>query len=180
MSEPQPEVDPSVPGGSDPASAPTSGAGPRVAAPNRRTSLVPLLVFAIVGFVLAAVATGVYFYDRATQPDRSTPTVTVDRFLKATLVDHSGTAADAFVCDDWTGDEALGAMEAAVDPDVVRVTWDAPAIVRDDTETAQVQVRLRFRYPDDVSPSGERYWVFDLAEQKGWRVCGARALLQPN
>lgn len=130
--------------------------------------------------MLAGAATAVYFYDQATQPDRSTPTVTVDKFLKVTLIDHSGNAANEFVCDDWTGAEGLAAMEAAVDPDVVRVTWDAPELVRNDEDSAQVQVRLRFRYPDDISPSGERHWVFDLVEQDGWRVCGARPLLQPN
>src|SRR5262245_60872005 len=149
------------------------------AGPPRRSTLGPVLAFAIGGLVLALIAGGVYLYRHRTAPDQGTPTTSVDHFLTAVLVDHDTGAAGRVVCRGWTGDAGMTAMEGAVDPDVVRVTWDTPAVVRESEGAVQVQVRLRFRYGDDVTPSGEDYWIFDVADQEGWRVCGARPLPQP-
>lgn len=128
--------------------------------------------------MLALAAGGVYLYNRRTAPDQGTPTTSVNHFLTAVLVDHDTDAAGRVVCKGWTGETGMTAMEGAVDPDVVRVTWDTPTVVRESEDTVQIQVRLRFRYPDDVAPSGEHYWIFDVANQGGWRICGARPLLQ--
>ena len=147
--------------------------------PRRRPTLGPVLAFAIGGLVLALATGGLYLYHRRTAPDQGTPTTSVDHFLTAVLVDHDTRAAGRVVCRGWTGDAGMTAMEGAVDPDVVRVTWDTPAVVRESGGAVQVQVRLRFRYGDDVTPSGEHYWIFDVADQDGWRVCGARPLPQP-
>jgi len=141
-----------------------------VAAPNRRTSLVPLLVFAIVGFVLAAVATGVYFYDRATQPDRSTPTVTVQQFMAAVFLQNDTKGVEQFICDRWALDDAVSWTQGLADPEA-RVSWDTVVTIAESEDDARVTARVRFRYRDDVAPSGEQQWRFDLVDENGWRVC---------
>jgi hypothetical protein len=138
-----------------------------------------VLAFAIAGLVLALATGGVYVYQQRTGPDQGTPVTSVDHFLTAVLVDHDADAAGRVVCKGWSGETGMAAMEGAVDPDVVRVTWDTPAVVRESEQSVQIQVRLRFRYADDVAPSGEHYWIFDVTDQGGWRICGARPLLQP-
>lgn len=145
----------------------------------RRGAVGPLLAFVIASVVLALAAGGLYLYRQRTAPDQGTPITSVHHFLTAVLVDRDADAAGRVVCKGWTGETGMTAMEGAVDPDVVRVTWDIPVVVRESEEGVQIQVRLRFRYADDVAPSGEHYWVFDVVDQGGWRICGARPLVSP-
>ncbi|MGE5828765.1 MAG: hypothetical protein ACM30G_10445 [Micromonosporaceae bacterium] len=173
MSEPEPDQPAVI---KRPRAAQPGSGRPRS---GRRGSLGPLLAFVIASVVLALAAGGVYRYRQRTAPDQGTPITSVHYFLTAVLVDHDTDAAGRVVCKGWTGEAGMTAMEGAVDPDVVRVTWDTPAVVRESDAGVQIQVRLRFRYPDDVTPSGEHYWIFDVADQGGWRVCGARPLPGP-
>ena len=129
-----------------------------------------LLIFAIAGFVLALAATGIYFYDRATQPDRSTPTVTVQQFMGAVFLQGDASKVKQFVCDRWAPGDAISWTKALADPEA-RVSWDTVVAISETEDDARVTARVRFRYHDDVAPSGEQQWRFDLVDENGWRVC---------
>jgi len=129
-----------------------------------------LLIFAIVGFALALAATGLYVYDRATQPDRSTPTVTVQQFMGAVFLQDDASTVKQFVCDRWAPGDAITWTRGLADPEA-HVSWDTVIAITESEDDARVTARVRFRYRDDVAPSGEQQWRFDLVDENGWRVC---------
>ena len=147
---------------------------PVPAAPRRKAvrTILPIVIFAIVGVASALLATGLFIYNKAVEPDRSTPTVSVRQMLTAVFIDENSTQAELFVCKDWSADQAIQAMKSQMDPDA-RVSWGTVETVESSGSRAKVDVRMRFRYPEDVSPSGERRWTFDMVNESGWRVCGA-------
>jgi hypothetical protein len=132
----------------------------------------PLVVFlGLVGAALVAITAGVYLYSKVTEPDRSTPSVSVQQFLTAVFVDANQQRVDLFTCSTWGSRTALQTVTAAVDPGA-HISWDTVVTVGESGSSAEVSVRMRFLYPGDVAPSGEQTWQFHLVRESGWRVCG--------
>jgi len=75
-----------------------------------------------------------------------------------------------FVCDRWAPGDAISWTKALADPEA-RVSWDTVVAISETEDDARVTARVRFRYHDDVAPSGEQQWRFDLVDENGWRVC---------
>jgi hypothetical protein len=147
---------------------------PTPAAPRRKAvrTILPIVIFAIIGVASALLATGLFFYNKATEPDRSTPLVATDAFLHALFVEESDDRVSLFTCSNWPASTAVDAVRSQIDPDA-KVSWDSMTVADSSGDHAAVGLLLRFRYPEDVAPSGERRWTFDLVNESGWRVCGA-------
>ncbi|WP_344080865.1 hypothetical protein [Luedemannella helvata] len=130
------------------------------------------MLFAVIGVASALLATGVFVYQKATEPDRSTPTASVQQMLTAMFVEEDAAKVGLFICSDWTAEEATSAVKGQMDSEA-RVSWGSMTTAETSGDRAQVEVRMLFRYPEDVTPSGQRYWTFDVINASGWRVCGA-------
>ena len=135
-------------------------------------TILPIVLFAVIGVASALLATGVFVYQKATEPDRSTPVISTDAFLHAVFVEESDDRVGLYTCADWPAPTASKEMKAQIDPEA-KVSWERLTVVGSVDERATIEVRMLFRYPEDVTPSGERYWTFDLVNVGGWRVCGA-------
>jgi hypothetical protein len=133
-----------------------------------------VVILAVLGVALVGAVAGAFFYARATEPDRSTPTVVVQQFLTAIFVEQDQTRAGLFVCASLSPTDAMAKANELVDRDA-KASWDTVVTTTEAGNTAEVQVRMRLRYPGDLAPSGERQWRFHLSNQQGWRVCGFEA-----
>jgi hypothetical protein len=132
-----------------------------------------LLIILIVGGVLVVAGGGVGFllYNRATEIDRSTPTIAVRQFLGAIFLDQDDDRVRLFTCPSWTSSRTAE-VRGRVDP-AVRLSWDTITEQSRADGQAQVTAKLSLRYPGELAPSGEQLWRFDVVEENGWRVCGA-------
>jgi hypothetical protein len=138
---------------------------------HRVRSLVLILVaFALVLGGLAA-GTAFYFYDKATATDRSTPEVATQQFLNATLIQKDPNRAGLFVCDTWTGSQALAAV--APPSGEVTTTWGDP-VVSQTGGSATVTIGVQFSYSvgGGADVRDIQSWTLRLEKQDGWRVCG--------
>ena len=127
--------------------------------------------------VLAALLVGIgagaafLLYSRATEIDRSTPTIAVRQFLGAVFLDQSDDRVRLFTCRKWTPSRTAE-VRGRVDPEA-RLSWDAITEESRTDRLAQVTAKLSLRYPGELAPSGEQLWRFEVVEDNGWRVCEA-------
>jgi hypothetical protein len=155
-----------------PAVVPSTASPPPAPAPPVRRRRWPLVILlAVLVTAIIVVTAGVYLYTKVTEPDRGTPTVSVQQFLTAVFVDADQGRVAVFTCPTWSPRTALETVTAAADSSA-HVSWDTVVTVGQGANTADVSVRMRFRYPGDVAPSGEQTWQFHLVQDNGWRVCG--------
>jgi hypothetical protein len=126
---------------------------------------------AVVGFLL---------YDRATAPDRSSPDVVVDNYLRAFLVDRNDTKAEEFACE---GQPAPGGLRALRDDlsarekkfgATISVSWGALQ-AKSTGDSAVVDVDLIISaLVDGTSQSDRQHWRFEAKRVDDWRVCSAQ------
>jgi hypothetical protein len=145
--------------------------------PRRGRSAIPrgklMLIILIVGGLLAVAGAGTAFllYNRATEIDRSTPTIAVRQFLGAVFLDKSDDRVRLFTCSQWTVSRTAE-IRGQIDPEAT-LSWDTIAEQSRFDGRAQVTAKLALRYPGELAPSGVLQWRFDVVEDSGWRVCGA-------
>jgi hypothetical protein len=145
-----------------------------VAAGQRSHRLRNLLLIVSAFVVLlgvAAAGTLLYFYDKATAIDRSTPQVVTQQFLTAALIDKDPKRVELFICDSWSTEGALAATAPPTTAEV-SINWgDFRTTVNGDSAV----IVLNMQY---AASSGGTYhrlsetWTLNLAHQDGWRVCG--------
>lgn len=140
-------------------------------APTRPKGRLLRLALIVIGF-LAVVggAVGFVVYDRVTAIDRSTPNISVQRFLTAVFVEAEPDRVQLFVCQGWDPTTAMNHARGLVDPQA-KASWDTVTTVDQSGSQAHVDARIRLTYVGDIGPSGEEHWRFRLALQAGWRVC---------
>jgi hypothetical protein len=158
---------------SDEQAAPVTPA-PASAEPTR-SHRVRNLVLILVAFVLVlgglAAGTAFYFYDKATAIDRSTPQISTDQFLNATLIQKDPNRVNLFICKGWSPAAALAATAPPTTAQV-SVNWGAFKTTINGT-SAVVVLDMQF-----AASSGGTYhrqsetWTLNLAQEDGWRVCG--------
>jgi hypothetical protein len=129
-----------------------------------------LLIILVVGGVLAVTGAGIAFllYNRATEVNRSTPTIAVHQFLNAVFVERDDDRAKLFTCREWTvqrSDEARGRF----DPEV-KVKWEDVTEESRQGKQAVVTARLQLLWQGFAD---FQQWRFEVVEDSGWRVCGA-------
>jgi len=151
-----------------------SPAAPAPAA-TRRPHRVRNLVLIVAAFFVAlgAIAGGalLFFYDRTTAIDRSTPQIVTDQFLDSALALKDPARVALYVCDSWSAEQAMQAIDAPTDPRVSPF-WGDP-VVETAGDSALVSVRVIFRVSVDGGVQQQvQMWTLSLVEQDGWRVCG--------
>ncbi|MGC5029224.1 hypothetical protein [Micromonospora sp. DT229] len=133
----------------------------------------------LVALCLGGGVVGYLVYDRATTPDRSSPTVVVDSYLRAFLVEHNDVRAAIFTCTaDANFDQLLKlrsdlqAREARFDTTML-VSWEELQVT-DNGNISQVSVDLVFAAQvDGIRQTDRQSWSFDLRLSDDWRVCSA-------
>lgn len=146
----------------------------------RAGRLVLLLIAGAVALLCTGGA-GVAFvaYRDATEPDRSSPDVTVSNYLRALLVERNDTRVDLYTC----SSSRLGAIRAFKDDVEARerqhsmrivVSWGA-LTVQETPRGATVDTEIS-RTISDGTEKELQNWRFDLVDEDGWRVCGATQL----
>jgi hypothetical protein len=144
------------------------------------------VVLAVLGGVLAllclgGVGVGFVLYNDATRSDRSAPDVAVDNYLRALLVDRNDSRAGIYECEDGFDLQQVRDLKADIEGQeqrletTISVSWGAlrveprsggaVAVTTDIRRTAQV---------DGSSQSLLDQWRFEVVDEDGWRVCGAR------
>ncbi|HET8682403.1 MAG TPA: hypothetical protein VFM54_11090 [Micromonosporaceae bacterium] len=166
---------PTGPGQETPAAG---GQPPRRRGPLLRRALLLLLV-AAAGIGITAGGFGLLAYDRATRIDRSAPDVAVDNYLRALLVERDDARAKLYACENNARLGEIEGYRADIDQREDRyatrisVSWGG-LTVTGDQRNATVLVETRRTVAGGVESDVQR-WQFDVLEQDGWRVCGARA-----
>ncbi|MGC4850257.1 hypothetical protein ACLQ3F_23755 [Micromonospora sp. DT15] len=158
---------------------PPAPATPAPQPPRRRTRTVLTVVAGVLALLcLGGIATAVVWYNRASTPDRSTPDVVVDNYLRAFLVDRNDVRADLFTCESESQLEALRALRTdLVEREqrfgtTITVSW-GPLTVQTQGEAAAVEVTLIISARmDGISQSDRQSWRFDTRSSDGWHVCG--------
>jgi hypothetical protein len=116
-------------------------------------------------------------YRDATEPDRSSPDVTVDNYLRAFLVDRNDTRAQLYLCrpslrltEMEVLREDIEAREAEHSIKIV-TSWGSLKV---DTQGGQSMVTVEvLRTISDGSESDRQTYLFNVVDDGGWRVCGA-------
>ena len=159
------------------------GEPPEPPAPRRRLRRDRLRVLLVVLVGMAALAVlggaGVFLvvYDEATKIDRTTPDGAVDNYLRAYLVERSDQQAALFACDHKPSTPGLAALRSDVEAREkehsmsVNFSW-SKLDVRQSGSRATVTTTVNRAISDGSEKIGEP-WSFDVADQDGWRVCGA-------
>lgn len=128
----------------------------------------------------AGSVTGYLWYDNATAPDRSTPSLAVRQYLQATFEDNDSRRASLFTCgsperltevQDAVTD--IHAREARYGVKIV-VVWEGFSTTEQGAN-ASVSTDLLIRVPEANGSTSESldHWIFAMTKTDGWRVCGA-------
>lgn len=157
------------------------GPGARTTIPTRRRfppvltvlgGMLALLLFGGAGIAYLA-------YDRATAPDRSAPDVVVDNFLRAYLVDRDDSKAALYACGRPRLDEIRAFRSDLEDREArysIRIHLSWGSLTTEPNGTGRrVTVDLRRTIADGSEQAHDR-WQFDVIDENGWRVCGARKI----
>jgi hypothetical protein len=119
-------------------------------------------------------------YRDATEPDRSSPDVTVSNYLRALLVERNDVRADLYTCGNDTGLAAIRTyrqdVEALERQHSMRIVVSWGSLVVQKIQGRTTVTTEISRTVSDGSESDWANWRFDLADEDGWRVCGATRL----
>lgn len=168
VSSPGPVSGAPFPGQQGPALAPPvppPRSGSRVISRNK---LLLIILIAVGMVALVGGGVGLLLYNRATEIDRSTPTVAVRQFLHAAFVDKDDSRVKLFTCKQWTK-ERTAEVQRSFDPSV-KVTWERVVLKSNQDGKALVTAQMRLVFQGLVD---FQEWRFDVVKENGWRVCAA-------
>jgi hypothetical protein len=118
--------------------------------------------------VITGAGLGFYLYNKATEPNRSTPAVAVDQFLQAVFVDQSDDRVRLFTCPQWTTGQSAQVRSRFAEG--IKVAWESVTEQSRQQNNATVTARMRLSL---LGHTDFQDWRFDVVNRKGWRVCGA-------
>jgi hypothetical protein len=154
--------------------------------PGRRGRTVAMVLAAVLGTLTVLCAGGIgaayFFYQRASEPDRSTPGVVVRQYLEATLNDRDDARSRLFTCRNATGLAQVGQLR----DDIKSREAQFGVTIRTSPEgfdtqqsgnNANVEVKIRL----SVAANGTfqeqiQNWRFALKNESGWRVCAGEPI----
>ncbi|MTK00498.1 hypothetical protein [Micromonospora sp. CP22] len=150
--------------------------------PRQRLRTVLTVIAAVAAALcLAGGVVGYLVYDRATTPDRSAPTIVVDSYLRAFLVDQNDVRAELFTCG---GSSDLGQLAAFRSDLAARekqfgtsmsISWGNVLASQHGNEAkVQVELLLSARI-DGIRQYDRQPWTFTTRLDGDWRVCSASA-----
>jgi hypothetical protein len=131
---------------------------------------------------LGGVGVFISFYDEATKIERTAPDAVVDSFLRAYLVNRDDEEAALFTCKSGANLAAVSALRAELikretDFSVsVNVSWSSLTVsgTEEGKRTVATDLIIAGSSGGDALSRRSESWSFDLIDQDGWRVCGAR------
>jgi hypothetical protein len=145
------------------------------------------IMLIVLAFVLALCGVGAItaynVYNKIAEPDRTTPSIAVRKYLQATFDERDQLSARRFTCSDPENIEAVTTfLEDVRDREQrfdlrITIAWEE---VREtvDGDRATVTATLKVQVPEggaNISESLQK-WTFSLEGDSGWRVCGAKRL----
>jgi hypothetical protein len=131
-----------------------------------------------VAFCLAGVGVAYILYDKATTPDRSSPSVTLQQYLDEKFENRNEQKAAALVCQSPKLD-AVDAMLTDLKSREAKagVTIDVKSsdvVVTQTGSNAGIDANLKISTTvNGVEQRDIEKWHFDLVKESGWRVCAA-------
>ena len=142
-----------------------------------------VLLAVVVVLCVGGLGVGYVLYDKATEPDRTTPTVAVDQYLEAALVDRDDSRASLYTCGRSADMQAIKSLREEIEGIEhrygihVNVAWDKVTAEAGKAATP-VSARLRVQVPEVNGQYSEslQQWRFQTEKRSGWRVCGAERL----
>ncbi|MEU8000858.1 hypothetical protein AB0B66_06840 [Catellatospora sp. NPDC049111] len=148
-----------------------------------------LLTLAILVTVagIAGVMAVVLAYHEVTKIDRSNPKIVLDEYLRAVLVTEDEVGVDLYECDNPEKLSDLKTMRADLDRREsefkvqMLVSWGAMTSA-EKSGTMELGTSLTVTAMENGVVQGRQTepWYFDLVEDDGWRVCGAKRSLTPT
>ena len=129
---------------------------------------------------LGGVGVVVSLYDEATEIKRSAPDAVVDNFLRAYLVNRDNQRASLYQCESggdfgeiasYRNDMVAREKQFSVG---IRVTWSTFTV--ESSGTNRIVITDLIKTATDQSGRLSNSWRFDVVDQDGWRVCGAKPL----
>lgn len=152
---------------------------PAVPRGRRRRLVLAVVAGALALLCLGGIGVGYVVYDNVTGPDRSSPDVVVDNYLRAYLVERDDVKARLYSCSDTSGLSDLRALRDDLQAreqrfnTTFRVTWGALSVVGRGT-TADVAVELRLSATvDGFAQQDLQSWLLQARDEDGWQVCRA-------
>jgi hypothetical protein len=141
-----------------------------------------LIIAVLVGVASTLCASGslvgYVLYDKATTPDRGTPTVAVYQYLNAYLGDRDDQRAAMFTCD---GKPDIAAVKAARDDLISRekqygitITVQVDGVFETSRSGKDAEVNAGIVLVAVIAGQSNRvveHWDFDTRDTDGWRVC---------
>ena len=170
-----------------PSTEPGPGPGPAPAS-GRRTGRRRLGIVALVVLgVLAAVCFGglgfaYLVYDRATQPDRSTPTLAVRQYVDSTFANRDPGRAKLFTCGSPHLQDVqnllsdLKAREKRFNISITVSLADMDSTTRGTSGTVEADLRIDTPESDGGLSRSSQRWRFGVVRESGWRVCDAHKI----
>jgi len=155
---------------------------PKPAMSLRRTLL--LVVIVVSGLVcLAGSITAYVLYDKATQPERGTPAVSLEQYLSAKFGQRDEVRAQLFVCKNPQLDPVDALLTLVKEREAqtkvgLQVTL-GDLTVEESLSSATIKTNLNIAAAESGGASSviQQRWEFVLVDTEGWRVCGAKSLL---
>jgi hypothetical protein len=145
--------------------------------------IVLLVVFGIASAVcLGGLGFAYLTYDRATQPDRSTPTLAVRQYVDSTFSSRDPGRAKLFTCDRPHLDEVqqllsdLQSREKRFDITINVSLADMTSTTRGSSGSVETDIRIDTPEADGSSSRSSQRWRFGVVKQSGWRVCDAHRI----
>jgi hypothetical protein len=129
---------------------------------------------------LGGLGAGYLLYHKASEPDRSTPGVTLRRYLSAVFDERDDSKAARFTCANPNAISNVQQLRQEVEDKEQQfsVHIDVRPENIESTESggsATVTAQLRLSVSVDASNQEQlQQWQFTLARRDGWRVCDAR------
>ncbi|MEV4514991.1 hypothetical protein AB0K00_39275 [Dactylosporangium sp. NPDC049525] len=144
----------------------------------RKTLLLVLAVVAV-GLCLGGSITAYVLYDKATRPERSSPSATLQQYVSARFERRDAIRAHVFECSSpqlQSVSEALAEIEELERKYGISVSTSLSDLeVNNSDTTADIRANVNTVIPEQNGQDSIRVqkWTFHLVKEDGWRVCSA-------
>jgi hypothetical protein len=152
---------------------------------NRRSQrprwrLVLLVMAVVVGTTcLGGLGVGYFLYYKASEPNRGTPSVTVDQYLEAALNERDDQRSALFTCGHPDIQQLRDLLKDLTDRESrfsIKITpsWENFQVTTNgDNATVALDLRLSTTVNGLAQREVQR-WEFGVVQDGGWRVCSAK------
>ncbi|MEV0564419.1 hypothetical protein [Dactylosporangium sp. NPDC050588] len=162
--------------------APTPPSSPPKRGLGLRKTLLLVIAVAAAGLCLGGSIATYVLYDKATTPDRSSPTVTLQQYLHARFNTRDEARASVFVCDSPNLEEVdqaiaeLRAIESRYGVAITASFSDMAVTTHGNESLVRLKINISIPEEGDRRSLLTQNWAFDVTYAGSWRVCSADKL----